>query len=153
MHMRRSSQLSTILKIDGNITILGKPYLNVYNNDPNFLEKGQFTYDRDGKKITGDMFHMPIICHITLSKVDENKTLQTDLIIVNPCGWLNSKKLRDATVKTTLQTLAKDLYNKYEALTKTKFPKDSKLEDFKEYMLGNPIGQTMYNALYGDSNY
>jgi hypothetical protein len=148
MHMRRIPQLSTAVQYDDNVSIISKPFVGKEEEKDASFTKRSYEYEINGKKQKKQMYTMPCYSTITLTKIDDTRTLHTSIAILNTGGWLNGKVVRDLSNKYAFEKLSKDLFKKYEILTKTKFPIDSKLDKFKDVMQQNAQGKMMHSAIF-----
>jgi hypothetical protein len=149
--VRRTVALTTIVKRDDKIYIIYKPCQ--VEGDPKFLERAPFSYEKENKKIECKAYQTPCWQVIMLSKIDENKTLHSEVTIARGGGWLDgavTNLVKNLIIKGILEKVVEDLDIRYKMLTTTTIDPKSKMDLVKIEAKTSAQAKLMSRALFPD---
>jgi hypothetical protein len=113
-----------------------------------FGEKGPYKYTLNGKETVSLSYVVPTYHICSLHKLANDKTLHEEVIMISVGGWLANDLIRGMTHKMGAEKRVKGLLEKYRILS-TRWPKEFKIEDYKEEIKKNPQGKMLHNAIFG----
>jgi hypothetical protein len=148
LNMRRFDTVGGISMDEDGIYIQFKPY--EFEPDKNeFTKKG--SHDWNGKKRT--MYITPAWGIAMLTKIDEYKTLHTEVICTQIGGWLGGELTRSLTYKFAMEKFSSDIYVRYGCFNEKFLSKDKKLTDYREMLEKNQDqGKLLAKIFFSNEN-